>query len=79
MKKICILDESRECTGCGECNRCDLDPNKICDNCMKCIQNTDAEYAEIVIDDISQSDPELESMLKQLLAAKEKDEKTEES
>ena len=36
MKK-CVLYE-RECINCGECDVCDLDPNKICDNCGKCIE-----------------------------------------
>ena len=27
----------RECIGCMECEICDLDPNKICDNCGKCL------------------------------------------
>ncbi|MBP3453261.1 MAG: hypothetical protein J6M20_06060 [Clostridia bacterium] len=49
LKKQCVLEE-KECIGCGECDRCDLDPNKICDNCMKCI-NSDAEYRAIMVDD----------------------------
>ena len=46
----CVLYE-RECIGCGECDRCDLDPEKICDNCMKCI-NGNADYRGISIDRI---------------------------
>ena len=46
----CALYE-RECIGCGECNRCDLNPEKICDNCMKCV-NGNAEYRGIAIDRI---------------------------
>lgn len=30
---------------------CELDENKICDNCGKCIE-TDKEYNELLIDDI---------------------------
>ena len=30
---------------------CDLDPEKICDNCMKCVQG-DAEFRGIMIDGI---------------------------
>lgn len=33
MAKQCVLYD-RECIDCGECQRCDLDPDKICDNCM---------------------------------------------
>lgn len=49
LKKRCVL-EDKECTGCGECDRCDLDSNKICDNCMKCV-NGDAEYRAIMVED----------------------------
>jgi len=41
----------RECTDCGECNICDLDPNKICDNCCACIDKA-ADYTSIEIDEI---------------------------
>ena len=30
--KECVLYD-RECCNCGECLRCDLNPEKICDNC----------------------------------------------
>lgn len=45
----CVLYE-RECTGCLECETCDLDPLKVCDNCGKCIQMEDV--ASIKIDKI---------------------------
>lgn len=47
----CIF-EDRVCTECGECDRCELDPNKICDNCCRCIETSDADYLEIQVDDI---------------------------
>lgn len=56
MVRPCVLYD-RECIGCGECDRCDLDPDKICDNCMKCI-NGDAEYRSIAIDGIELSEKE---------------------
>ena len=34
----CVLYE-RDCIGCMECETCDLDPNKVCDNCGKCIDS----------------------------------------
>ena len=71
MEKICILDDTKICNDCGSFERCDLDPDKRCDNCMKCIQQSDAEYYEILIDDISKPDPELEKMLKDLLKSKD--------
>ena len=48
-KKDCVL-YARECNDCGECEFCDLDPLKICDNCGKCL-NTD-DFATIKIDGI---------------------------
>lgn len=39
-KRECVLYE-RECIDCGECDICDLDPLKICDNCGKCIEMHD--------------------------------------
>ena len=57
VHRQCVLYD-RECIGCGECDRCDLDPEKICDNCMKCV-NGDAEYRGIAIDRIVlRADPE---------------------
>ena len=31
-----------------EGDMCDLDPNKICDNCMKCVNKNGADYTEIL-------------------------------
>ncbi len=45
--KQCILYD-RPCTDCGECDRCDLDPSKICDNCCKCIE-VKKDFEEIKI------------------------------
>lgn len=49
MRKCVLYD--RECIECGECNMCDLDPGKICDNCGKCIE-IDSDYAEIEIESV---------------------------
>ena len=54
MKKIrenekCVIYD-RECINCGECEFCDLDPLKLCDNCGKCIEMEDV--ASIKIDKI---------------------------
>ena len=38
MEKQCVLYD-RQCINCGECDICDLDPKKICDNCGKCIES----------------------------------------
>lgn len=49
-QKQCILYD-RPCTDCGECDFCELDPNKRCDNCMKCV-NGNAEYRAVYIDSV---------------------------
>lgn len=52
----CVLYD-RECIECGECNLCDLDPSKICDNCGKCIGlDGQTEYRAIKIDGIIEED-----------------------
>jgi len=38
----------RVCIECGECDRCDLDPNKVCDSCGKCLE-MDKNYKIIKI------------------------------
>lgn len=43
----CVLYD-RACIHCGECEMCDLDPLKICDNCGKCLEVKD--YATIAVD-----------------------------
>jgi len=49
-QKMCVLYD-RVCIGCGECDRCDLDPEKICDNCMKCVRG-ESEYRAVTIEGI---------------------------
>ncbi|MFZ3100714.1 MAG: hypothetical protein WA131_04965 [Desulfitobacteriaceae bacterium] len=54
MKRLgesCIL-EDHLCTECGECDHCELNPQKICDNCCQCIEKQDVDYIGIKIDDI---------------------------
>lgn len=50
-KKICVL-EQKSCVDCGECNICDVDKTKICDNCEKCLPEITADKFEIIIDEI---------------------------
>lgn len=57
-QRQCVLYD-RVCIGCGECDRCDLDPNKVCNNCMQCVNGT-ADYRAVSIDGIK-----LESELNQ--------------
>jgi hypothetical protein len=56
MKKECILYD-RECINCGECDMCDLDPKKVCDNCGKCIESGD-DYNIIDVDLTSENGDE---------------------
>lgn len=46
----CVL-ENRLCTECGECDRCELNSEKTCDNCCQCIEST-ADFAGIEIEEI---------------------------
>ena len=50
MAKECVLYD-RMCNGCGECEYCDLNPLKRCDNCGKCIDDK-ADVREIKIDSV---------------------------
>lgn len=58
QRRQCVLYEDRgECIECGDCSICDLDPNKICDNCGKCIgMNGELEYRAIMVDGIITAD-----------------------
>ena len=42
----CVLYE-RECIGCLECEICDLNPDKICDNCGQCLEIKDDAIIKI--------------------------------
>lgn len=42
----CVLYD-RDCIGCLECEICDLDPEKICDNCGKCLNIVDDAVIKI--------------------------------
>lgn len=51
--KQCVLYD-RECINCMECEICDLDENKICDNCGKCLDIRDdavIKIDKIIFDD----------------------------
>ena len=54
--KKCVLYD-RECIGCLECDMCDLDPTKYCDNCGKCLE-TEFEYNAIKITKIEMDSKE---------------------
>jgi len=47
--KLCVLRPDQPCIDCGECDdRCELDPQKICDNCFKCL-DTGKPYVDIPV------------------------------
>ena len=54
--KRCVLYD-RDCIDCGECDMCDLEPGKVCDNCGRCI-HSDAEYNTVLIDQIVKPEDE---------------------
>lgn len=61
--KYCVLDSSKLCTVCCECDRCDLFPDKFCDNCGKCLGIDGIDYSEIRIDGIIDDASELDEYL----------------
>ncbi len=48
MKKECVLYD-RLCISCGECDICDIDPKKKCDNCGACLEMDD-DYTTVDVD-----------------------------
>ncbi len=56
-QKQCILYD-RECIDCLECQICDLDPYKLCDNCGECLHMEDVATIRIdgIITDADGSD-----------------------
>jgi len=67
MKEQCELYD-RECINCGECEICDIDPTKKCDDCGLCIDEVD-EYRSVTIDDFIKqnvSKEEIERISKKL-------------
>lgn len=76
---MCVLDETSKCISCGECDRCDIDPNKICDNCEACLDtiNTNEKgFVEIPVDkiDMSGAEPTLDDFYKSMGLDDEDDE-----
>ncbi|MFZ5354210.1 MAG: hypothetical protein ACOZCL_16025 [Bacillota bacterium] len=48
--KECVLTD-RICNNCGECEICDLNPKKKCNNCCVCIDSK-SDYKSVYIDEI---------------------------
>jgi hypothetical protein len=49
-KNECLLYD-KKCNDCGECNICDLNSKKTCDNCCKCLE-ADSDFRGVYIDEI---------------------------
>ena len=48
--KQCVLHAEKTCTNCGECDdRCERDPQKICDNCFRCLETNQKPFLEIPV------------------------------
>jgi hypothetical protein len=43
----CVLEPGQDCKLCGECEVCDLNSDKICDNCCHCLEGADYRAVEI--------------------------------
>lgn len=56
-EKRCVLDEDQVCRECGDCESCDINPNKRCDNCMACIRSG-ADYNVIEVEEVFESPAE---------------------
>lgn len=61
-KKKCVLYD-RDCINCGECNVCDLNPNKICDNCCECLELEKEAYRTLKISRIITDQEELDAYM----------------
>lgn len=49
MSKECVL-YNRQCTSCGECDLCDINPARKCNNCGKCLDDAE-ELRTLYIED----------------------------
>lgn len=58
MEKECVLYD-RECINCGECDICDLDPKKKCDNCGACLEMDDYNTFDVDLTISENDEPEL--------------------
>lgn len=64
MKKFCVFQIEKECTHCGECDTCDLDPKKTCNNCGKCLNLEGYDSKIVNIGEILDTESEVEDNLK---------------
>lgn len=55
----CIFEEGKSCSDCGKCDICDLNPNRICNNCAKCLEKDGFDMRSITIDGIAQEEEDI--------------------
>jgi hypothetical protein len=58
MNKLCVFNSKKLCSDCNQCNSCDLDSSRICDNCGKCLELEGADMKAINIDEIKENGEE---------------------
>ncbi len=66
MKK-CIFSSVKECNECGNCNICDLNSEKICDNCAKCMELQGIDTKAIGFEDIQSEEVKAKSKKEAIL------------
>ena len=52
MSKICIFNEKRVCSNCGECEICEINSSKKCNNCGECLELEGYDVKAIKIDEV---------------------------
>lgn len=57
-REFCVFNNKKDCTDCGECERCDLDLSKQCNNCGKCLETQGFDMKGVKIDGIIEDDKE---------------------
>lgn len=75
MAELCVIYD-RECIDCGECDMCDLEPEKHCDDCSRCIDDSE-EYRSVTVEDFIKqnvTDRQIKKMEKKLMERQEEQE-----
>lgn len=64
---VCIFDKNKICTeDCDECFKCEYDPNKICDNCGKCLGIDGLDMRSVKIEEVAENKEESELYMQDL-------------
>lgn len=59
MNKSCVYNKEINCTGCDECYICDLNSNRRCNNCGKCLQLEGYDIRAIEVEDIFETQKDM--------------------